>query len=107
MLVYDAASYALVATLRTGNTPTQMAITFDRNYLLVANDNSQIANRYDLNTLQQLPPIVFPFGHYPRSIAASGKAILAASRVAGPIHTIDQIDLTTLTASPSAQPWPL
>jgi DNA-binding beta-propeller fold protein YncE len=34
VLVYDAASYALVATLRTGNTPTQMAITFDRNYLL-------------------------------------------------------------------------
>ena len=99
VLVYDGASYALVATLRTGNTPTQMAITFDRNYLLVANDNSQIANRYDLNTLQQLSPIVFPIGHYPRSIAASGKAILAASRVAGPVHTIDQIDLTTLTAS--------
>ena len=99
VFVYDAASYALVATLRTGNTPTQMAITFDRNYLLVANDNSQIANRYDLNTLQQLSPIVFPIGHYPRSIAVSGKAILAASRVAGPIHTIDQIDLTTLTAS--------
>jgi uncharacterized protein (TIGR03437 family) len=100
VLVYDAASYTLVATLRTGNTPTQMAITFDRNYLLVANDNSQIANRYDLNTLQQLSPIVFPLGHYPRSIAASGKAILAASRVAGTVHTIDLIDLTTLTASP-------
>jgi uncharacterized protein (TIGR03437 family) len=100
VLVYDATSYALLATLRTGNTPTQLAITFDRSTLMVANDNSQIANRYDLNTLQQLAPIVFPLGHYPRSIAASGKSILAASRVAGPINTIDQIDLVTLTASP-------
>lgn len=106
-LVYDATNYALVAALRTGNTPTQMAITFDRNYLLVANDSSQIANRYDLNTLEQLPPIVFQGGHYPRSIAVSGKAILAASRVAGPSHTIDLIDLTTLTATklPSLGPY--
>ncbi len=37
-----------------------MAITVDRKYLLVGNDNSQIANRYDLDTLQQLSPIIFP-----------------------------------------------
>lgn len=100
VLVFDATSYSQIATLRTGNTPTQMAITFDRGTLMVANNDSQIANRYDLNSLQQLAPIVFQGGHYPRSIAASGKAILAASRVAGPVNTIDQIDLTTLTASP-------
>jgi len=98
--VYDSTSYGLITTLRTGNTPTSMAITFDQNYLLVGNDNSQIANRFDLNTLNPLQPIVFQLGHYPRSIAASGKAVLAVSRVAGPVHTIDLIDLASLTAQP-------
>jgi uncharacterized protein (TIGR03437 family) len=105
--VYEASSYKLIATLRTGNTPTQMAITFDRNNLLIGHDNSQLAYRYDLNTLKMLAPIVFPLGHYPRSIAASSNGILAASRVAGPIHTIDRIDLLTSTAKtlPSLGPY--
>ena len=80
--------------LRTGNTPTQMAFTFDRRYLLVGNDNSQIANVFDLETLLARDPIRFPGGHYPRSLAASGRAILAASRVAGPKNTIDRVDFT-------------
>src|SRR5262249_39849518 len=84
VLVYDSTSYSLIATLRTGNTPTSLAITFDRKFLLIGNDNSQIANRYDLDTLKAVQPILFPLGHYPRSIAVSGGAILAASRVAGP-----------------------
>jgi uncharacterized protein (TIGR03437 family) len=96
--VYDSTNYSLIATLRTGNTPTSMAITFDRNYLLVGNDNSQIANRYDLDSLAVMPPIVFQLGHYPRSIAVSGRAVLAASRVAGPTHTIDLVDLVSSTA---------
>jgi len=100
VLVYDSGSYNLITTLRTGNTPTQLAMTFDRNSLLVANDNSGIANVFDLNTFNAQPPVVFPIGHYPRSIAASANAILAASRVAGPPHTIDLIDLRSLTASP-------
>jgi uncharacterized protein (TIGR03437 family) len=98
VLVFDGDSYQLLATLRTGNTPTQMAITFDRRYLLVGNDNSQIANVFDLETLQATPPIRFPPGHYPRSLAASGRAILAASRVAGPNHTIDRVALFARTA---------
>jgi uncharacterized protein (TIGR03437 family) len=107
VLVYDATSYNLIATLRTGNTPTQMAITFDRSQLLVGHDNSQLAYRYDLDTLKPLSPIVFPIGHYPRSIAASSNAILAASRVAGPTHTIDRVDYLTLTAAtlPSLGPY--
>ncbi len=36
-----------------------------------------------------------PGGHYPRSIGVSSRAILAANRVAGPMHMIDKIDLTT------------
>jgi uncharacterized protein (TIGR03437 family) len=98
VLVYDGSDYHLVATLRTGNTPTQMAITFDRRYLLVGNENSQIANVYDLETLQTEEPIRFPGGHYPHSLAASGRTILAASRVVGPNHTIDRADFSTRTA---------
>src|SRR5690242_8504667 len=72
VLVFDGTSNSQVARLRTGNTPTQMAITFDRKYLMVGHENSQIATVYDLDTLEKLAPIVFPGGHYPRSIAASG-----------------------------------
>lgn len=99
VLVFDGSTYSLVARLKTGNTPTQMAITFDRRWLLVGNDNSQIANVFDLETLQPSRPIIFPGGHYPRSIAASGRAILAASRVAGPKHQIDRIDMNARIAS--------
>jgi uncharacterized protein (TIGR03437 family) len=97
-IVFDGATYRELGRLRTGNTPTSMAITFDRRYLLVGNDNSQIANVYDLDTLQQESPIRFPFGHYPRWLASSGKATLAATRVAGPKHKIDRVDMFTRMA---------
>ncbi len=99
VLVYDGASYNQIATLKTGNTPTQMAITFDRRYLLVGHDNSQIITVYDLETLQPSQPVRMPLGHYPRSVAASGKAILVANRVAGPKHVIDRVDMATHTAN--------
>ncbi len=99
VLVFDGTSYAQIATLRTSNTPTQMAITFDRRYMLIGHNNSQQAFVYDLDSLEQQLPIQFPRGHYPRSIAVSGRAILAACRVAGPIHTIDRVDLLTRTAT--------
>lgn len=99
VLVFDGGNYQKLASLRTGNTPTSMAITFDRRYLLVGNDNSQIANVYDLETLDQVQPIRFPFGHYPRWLASSGHAILAATRVAGPKHKIDRVDLFSRVAT--------
>jgi uncharacterized protein (TIGR03437 family) len=99
VLVYDGSSYEMVATLRTGNTPTSMAVTFDRRWLLVGNDNSQFANVFDLETLEASTPVRFPFGHYPRWIAASGRSILAATRVAGPVHKIDRVDMLTRTAA--------
>ncbi len=99
VLVYDGKTFTLIARLRTGNTPTQMALSFDRRYLLVGNDNSQIANVYDLETLESAGSIRFPGGHYPRSIAAAGGTILAACRVAGPKNTIDRIDFSSRVAT--------
>ncbi len=99
VLVFDGSGFYQVAALRTSNTPTRMAITVDRKYLLVGHENSQLVYVYDLDTLDLLPPVVLPAGHYPRSIAASSNAILVASRVAGSEHTIDRIDLTSRTAT--------
>lgn len=99
VLVFDGSDYRQIASLRTGNTPYSMALTFDRKYLMVGNDNSQYANVYDLETLEAQPPIRFPFGHYPRYLAASAKAILAATRVAGPKNTIDRVDFFSRTAT--------
>lgn len=100
VLVFDATNNTQIATLRTGNVPTQMAITFDQRYMLIGSNDSQIIPVYDLDTLQAQPPIIMPGGHYPRSIAASAKAILVANRVAGPKHMIDRIDMLTRTATP-------
>jgi uncharacterized protein (TIGR03437 family) len=97
VLVFDR-TFKQVAALPTGNTPTQMAMSPDMRYLIVGNDNSQIASVFDLDTLQPSTPIRFPFGHYPRSIAVSGNAILASVRSAGGPHTIDRIDMATRTA---------
>jgi uncharacterized protein (TIGR03437 family) len=99
VLVFDGASYAQVAALKTGNTPTQMAISFDRRWLLIGHDNSQIVSVFDLETLQPSDPIVMPFGHYPRSVASSGRATLAASRVAGPANQMSRIDLDARIAT--------
>ncbi len=108
VLVFRASDLQQISALRTGNTPTQMAMTFDNRWLLVANDNSQIVNRYDLDLLQPLPYIAMPGGHYARSVAASRNAVLVAVRsVAEPVgcpegtglHTIDRIDFNTLSAS--------
>ncbi|MBS1875025.1 MAG: hypothetical protein JSU00_17545 [Acidobacteria bacterium] len=99
VLVFDSTNSTQIATLRTTNVPTQMAITFDQRYLLVGSNDSQIIPVFDLETLQALSPIIMPGGHYPRSVAASAKAILAACRVAGPTHTVDRVDLNSRSAT--------
>jgi uncharacterized protein (TIGR03437 family) len=100
--VFDGGTFQQIATLRTSTTPTQMAITFDNQYLVVGHDNSQLAFVWNLDSLQQMPPIVMPPGHYPRSVAASGKALLIMSRnvtaLGGP-GVIDRVDLSMHTAS--------
>jgi len=83
VLVFDGATYQQITALRTATTPTQIAMTFDQKYLLIGHDNSQLAFVYDLDSFQQQTPITFPPGHYPRSLAASGNAMLALVRNAG------------------------
>ncbi len=80
IFAYDAETNAQIATLRTGNVPTQMAITNDGGYLLVGHEASQYIAVFNLSTLQPDLPVIMPAGHYPRSVAVSGSAILAASR---------------------------
>ncbi len=101
ILVYDSLTYSKITELRTSTTPTQLAITFDRKSLIVGHDNSQQAYVWDLDTFERQIPIQFPPGHYPRSIAESGKAILAVVRdVAGDAPgTIDRIDMFTRKAT--------
>lgn len=98
VLVYDGSGLFPVAQLRTSNTPTRLAITADRKNLIIGHDNSQLVYVYDLDTFQQLPPVSMPLGHYPRSPAASGNAILVAVRGAGATNTIDRLDLAAGTA---------
>ncbi len=91
VLVFDGNNFTQVAALPTFNTPKSMTITFDRRWLLIGCDNSQLINVYDLETLEQDRPI--RIGDYVQSIAASANAILAATRAAGggdnQIHRID------------------
>jgi uncharacterized protein (TIGR03437 family) len=52
VLVYDTGTLQQIGPpLRTGNTPVGMAITRDDTKLIVTNDNSQIANVFDLTAL--------------------------------------------------------
>jgi uncharacterized protein (TIGR03437 family) len=100
VLVYDSTGQNRIAVMRTSNTPTSMAITMDHKYLIVGHDNSQLAYVYDLDKLRPVAPIVMPFGHYPRSVAVSTRAILVACRVAGSTHVIDAVDFPSRTATP-------
>src|ERR1022692_288175 len=94
VLVFDSTTYAQIAALKTSATPTQIAFTFDRKYLVIGHDNAQQAWVYDLDSLQRQDPIQFPSGHYPRSIAESGKTMLALVRNVntGGAGKIDRID---------------
>jgi len=100
VLVFSSTNNTLIATLRTGNTPKGMAITFDGNYLLVGCDNAQYVNVFDLNALQPTEPVRMFNGDYVQSLAASSNAILAVTRNAsGGDPNIHRIDLSSLTST--------
>src|SRR5262249_3871766 len=101
VLVFDSTTYQQIAALKTSATPTQISFTFDRKNLLIGHDNAQQAWVYDLDSLQRQAPIQFPPGHYPRSIAESGKQLLALVRNAadGGPGVIDRIDFVARKAT--------
>ena len=91
LLVFDSTNNTQIATFKTGNMPTGMAITFDDRYLLVANNMAQYVSVYDLAALQPANPIYIP-GQTAHSVAASASAILAATidyQGIGRIMTLD------------------
>jgi uncharacterized protein (TIGR03437 family) len=100
VLVFDSTNYSQIAALKTSATPTQIAFTFDRKYLVIGHDNAQQAWVYDLDSLQRQTPIQFPSGHYPRSLAESGKSMLGLVRNAadGGPGKIDRIDFAARRA---------
>ncbi|HEX4593784.1 MAG TPA: hypothetical protein VH157_05900, partial [Bryobacteraceae bacterium] len=95
VLVFSSINNTQIATLRTGNAPMGMTITFDRRYLLVGCDKSHYVNVFDLETLQPQQPVRMFNGDYVQSLAASSNAILAVTRNASGgdpnIHSIDLI----------------
>lgn len=96
LLVFDGGNNTQIAALKTGNVPKGMAITFDRRYLLVANDESQLISVFDLETLQPANPI-FISGHVAHSVAVSAGAILAATTDFTGQGKIMKLDLTSGT----------
>ena len=101
LLVFDGSSNNQVATLKTYNSPTSMAVTYDGRYLLVGHDGSQAVAMYDLDTLQPQPYINVEAGagNEAHSIAVSAKAILAAAvDFQGKGHII-QLDLVSRRAT--------
>lgn len=78
VLAYDANTYSLIKTLRTGKEPSAAAVTFDNRFLLVSNLASEYFNVYDLDTLEPRPSIVHNGGGDVRAIGVSRHAILAS-----------------------------
>ncbi len=100
VLVYDGANSARIATLRTCTKPMSMAVTFDRQSLLVGCDRSHFVNVFDLETLEPQQSIRMAGGDYVQSIATSNRAILAATRSAsGGSNGVHKLDLLTHTST--------
>lgn len=76
VLVFDGATNTEITALRTGTTPAKMSLNFNDTALIIANSDSQILYQYQLDTLQELPPIMLPASHYGRSVAQSNNATL-------------------------------
>jgi uncharacterized protein (TIGR03437 family) len=98
--IFDGSSNQMIVALRTATTPTFMSMTNDGNYLMVANDNSQLVSVFDLNALQAVSPIVLPGGHYGHSVASSNNAILVlANNNANNTGVIDTVNFQTGAAT--------
>ena len=71
VLVFDSTNYSQIAALKTSATPTQIAFTFDRKYLVIGHDNAQQAWVYDLDTLEA--PTSHPVPQRPLSALYCGE----------------------------------
>jgi uncharacterized protein (TIGR03437 family) len=99
VLVFDGSNYSQIATLRTGNQPSTMAISFDQRYLLVGNLGSQIVSVFDLDTLQADTPIFLPSGFIAYSIASSSNATLAQGEYYDGTFHILRLDIPQRTGT--------
>jgi uncharacterized protein (TIGR03437 family) len=101
VLVFDASNNTQIATLRTYNVPTSMAITADFNLLLVGHRESQTLAEFDLNSLQSLPYVKTSAGggNVVRSLAVSSGKILAAAVDFTNIGHVLSIDLKSRLAT--------
>jgi uncharacterized protein (TIGR03437 family) len=98
--IFDGSTNQMIVALRTATTPTMMTISNDGNYLLVANDNSQLLSVFDLNALQAVSPVVLPYSHFGHSVASSNNAILVlANNNASGTGVIDTVNFQAGTAT--------
>jgi len=81
VLVYNSLNNASVATLRTYNTPTSLAMTLDNRFLLVGHTNSQTLAVFDLDTFDAQPYVRTSAGggNVVRSMAVTTRGILATA----------------------------
>jgi uncharacterized protein (TIGR03437 family) len=100
VLVFDGDTKSQLATLKTYNSPTSLAMTLDARYLLVGHDAAQVAAVFDLDTLTPEPYIstAGEAGTEARYIAVSAGAILAAAVDFEGKGRILRLDLATRTA---------
>src|ERR1700722_6910344 len=99
VLVFSGPNFSQIATLPTGNQPVTMAISFDRQYLLVGSNGSQSVNVFDLDTLQADTPIKLPSGFTAQSIASSANATLAQGGYFDGTFHILQLDIPHRTGT--------
>src|SRR5207244_1981703 len=75
------------------------AVTEDQRYLIVGNDNSQLASVFDLQTLQPSSPILFPSA-YPREVAVGNGAIWATVRAVSGPQALYRVDFAKRIGTP-------
>jgi len=100
VLVFDGGNSSRIATLRTCTEPMSMAVTFDRQHLLVGCNRSHFMNVFDLETLEPSQSIRMERGDYAQSVATSNRAILVMTRSSsGGDNGVHKIDMVTRTST--------
>jgi uncharacterized protein (TIGR03437 family) len=101
VLVYNSLNNTQVASLRTYNMPSSLAVTMDDRFLLVGHLASQTLAVFDLDTFQAQPYIQTEAGagNVVRSMAVTTRGILATAQDFQGNGHILHIDVTTRTAT--------